>query len=56
MNALFRAALDFEAFCAARGWRCCVIGGLAVQRTWKLEGGRIEDFQGMHEEYAGAVA
>ncbi|OFV92527.1 MAG: hypothetical protein A3H95_06415 [Acidobacteria bacterium RIFCSPLOWO2_02_FULL_64_15] len=32
MNALLRAAVDVQAFCAARGWRCCVIGGLAVQR------------------------
>jgi hypothetical protein len=32
MNALFAAATDIEAFCKARGWRCCVIGGLAVQR------------------------
>ncbi|NOT27885.1 MAG: hypothetical protein HOP16_17510 [Acidobacteria bacterium] len=32
MNALFRAAADFEAFCVTRGWSCCVIGGLAVQR------------------------
>lgn len=32
MNALFAAAADFQAFCAARGWQSCVIGGLAVQR------------------------
>ena len=32
MNALFAAAADMQAFCAARGWRSCVIGGLAVQR------------------------
>lgn len=32
MNALFAAAAGIEAFCAARRWRCCVIGGLAVQR------------------------
>jgi hypothetical protein len=32
MNALFRAASDLLVFCAARGWQCCVIGGLAVQR------------------------
>ena len=32
MNALFSAAADIEAFCAARGWRCAIIGGLAVQR------------------------
>ena len=32
MNALFAAAADIEAFCVARTWRCCVIGGLAVQR------------------------
>jgi Nucleotidyl transferase AbiEii toxin, Type IV TA system len=32
MNALFGAAVDVETFCAARGWRCSVIGGLAVQR------------------------
>jgi len=32
VNILFAAAADIEAFCVARGWRCCVIGGLAVQR------------------------
>lgn len=32
MNALFAAAADIQTFCTARGWRCCVIGGLAVQR------------------------
>ena len=32
MNALFAAAADIQAFCAARGWKSCVIGGLAVQR------------------------
>lgn len=32
VNALFAAAADILAFCAARGWRCCVIGGVAVQR------------------------
>lgn len=32
MNALFVAAAEIQAFCAAQSWRCCVIGGLAVQR------------------------
>ena len=32
MNPLFAAAAAFQAFCRARGWQCCVIGGLAVQR------------------------
>jgi hypothetical protein len=32
VNALFAAAVDVQAFCASRGWRWCVIGGLAVQR------------------------
>ena len=32
MNALFGAAVDVQALCAARGWKCCVIGGVAVQR------------------------
>ncbi|MEP7310169.1 MAG: nucleotidyl transferase AbiEii/AbiGii toxin family protein [Acidobacteriota bacterium] len=32
MNALFVAAVDIQAWCAGRGWKCCVIGGLAVQR------------------------
>lgn len=32
MNALFRAAADVLSFCEERGWQCCVIGGLAVQR------------------------
>ena len=32
MNPLFAAAAGVQAFCAARGWQSCVIGGLAVQR------------------------
>ena len=32
MNALFAAAADIESFCVSRGWRCTIIGGLAVQR------------------------
>jgi hypothetical protein len=32
VNALFAAAAELQAFCAGRGWRSCVIGGLAVQR------------------------
>jgi hypothetical protein len=32
VNRLFRAAVALQAFVSARGWQCCVIGGLAVQR------------------------
>ena len=32
MNPLFSAAAELLTFCAAEGWQCCVIGGLAVQR------------------------
>jgi hypothetical protein len=32
VNPLFDAAADVLAFCRARGWQCCVIGGVAVQR------------------------
>ncbi|HUF25234.1 MAG TPA: hypothetical protein VMN81_13965, partial [Vicinamibacterales bacterium] len=32
MNPLFAAAANLERFCQLRGWRCCIIGGLAVQR------------------------
>jgi hypothetical protein len=32
VNPLFDAAREIERFCRARGWQCCVIGGLAVQR------------------------
>jgi hypothetical protein len=32
VNALFAAGAGVQAFCTARGWQCCVIGGLAVQR------------------------
>lgn len=32
MNALFQAAKDIADFMDARGWRYCVIGGLAVMR------------------------
>jgi hypothetical protein len=32
VNPLFAAAVDIQAFCARRGWRSSVIGGVAVQR------------------------
>jgi Nucleotidyl transferase AbiEii toxin, Type IV TA system len=32
MNPIFAAALEVQAFCRARGWRFCFIGGVAVQR------------------------
>lgn len=32
MNPIFGAAVEIQAFCRARGWRFCFIGGLAVQR------------------------
>lgn len=32
MNPLFEAAVDIQRFCAHRGWRSAIIGGLAVQR------------------------
>lgn len=32
MNPLFAAALELQRFFAARQWRFCFIGGLAVQR------------------------
>ncbi len=32
MNPIFSAAMDVQAFCAARNFRFCFIGGLALQR------------------------
>ena len=32
MNELIRVAADLQEFCAARRWRFCFIGGLALQR------------------------
>jgi len=32
MNDLLNAARQLQAFCDSRGWKSCVIGGLAVQR------------------------
>ncbi len=32
MNPVYAAALELQAFCGARGWRFCFIGGIAVQR------------------------
>ncbi|MBE7502147.1 MAG: hypothetical protein HS113_17985 [Verrucomicrobiales bacterium] len=32
MIEVLRAAEELEQFCAAQGWRACLIGGLAVQR------------------------
>jgi hypothetical protein len=32
MNGLFAVAVELQNFCDARGWRSCLIGGIAVQR------------------------
>ena len=32
MNRIFEAALEIQATCVSRGWKFCVIGGVAVQR------------------------
>lgn len=32
MNAIFAAAREIQELCRERGWRFCIIGGLAVQR------------------------
>lgn len=32
MNRIFEAALELQGTCSARGWKYCVIGGVAVQR------------------------
>ena len=32
MNRIFEAALDIQGACTSRGWKFCVIGGVAVQR------------------------
>lgn len=32
MNDLFRTAAEVQSFCDRSGWRCCCIGGIAVQR------------------------
>lgn len=32
MNPIFAAALELQAFCRERGFRSCLIGGVAVQR------------------------
>jgi hypothetical protein len=38
MNLLFEAALEVEQFCRERGWRACIIGGLAVIRWGEPRG------------------
>lgn len=38
MNPLFAAALEIQTFCRERGWRSCVIGGVAVQRWGEPRG------------------
>ncbi len=32
MNGLYEAALEVQSFMQCRGWRFCIIGGLALQR------------------------
>ena len=32
MNGLYEAALEVQSFMQRRGWRFCIIGGLALQR------------------------
>lgn len=32
MNPIFTAAAEIQQFCGGRGWRSCIIGGVALQR------------------------
>jgi hypothetical protein len=54
VNALFTAVVDIQALCATQGWKCCVIGGVAVQRWGEPRQTRDVDltlFTGLgHEE------
>lgn len=60
VNALFQAAKDMADFMDARGWRYCVIGGLAIQRwgepraTLDADMTLLTDF-GDEEKYVAAL-
>jgi hypothetical protein len=60
LNALFQAAKEVSDFMEARGWRYCVIGGLAVQRwgeprtTLDVDLTLLADF-GAEEKFAKAL-
>jgi len=60
VNALFQAAREVGAFMEARGWRYCIIGGLAIQRwgepraTLDADLTLLADF-GDEEKYAKAL-
>ena len=43
VNALFSAAAEVQAFCAARNWRSAIIGGVAVQRWGEPRLTRVVD-------------
>jgi len=32
VNDLLQAGKELQSFCDANGWRCCFIGGIAIQR------------------------
>jgi hypothetical protein len=53
VNRIFAAALEIQQFCAGRGWRACIIGGVAVQRWGEPRGTQDVDltvFTGFGEE------
>jgi hypothetical protein len=69
VNALFSAAAEVQAFCAARNWRSAIIGGVAVQRWGEPRltrdvdvtiltglGGEEQFVDALLEEYRGRLA
>ena len=44
MNPLFAAGIEFQEFVQRQGWRCCIIGGLAVIRWGQPRATQDVDF------------
>jgi hypothetical protein len=60
LNSIFAAALEMQQFCRERGWRACVIGGVAVQRWGEPRGTQDVDVTvftgfGTEESYVDAL-
>jgi hypothetical protein len=60
MNPLLAAACEFQEFAAAHGWRCCIVGGLAVHRWGNPRGTQDVDISlltglGSEETYIDAL-
>ncbi len=52
MNPLYPAALEMQNFCVERGWKCCLIGGLADVEGILIKQREVLDWDYINRELA----